>query len=892
MIGSTIGHYTIETKLGEGGMGVVYKATDTKLDRAVALKFLPEHVTPGSADLERFVQEAKAAAALNHPNICTVFGIDEADTKHFIVMEFVDGQMLSEKASSLSMKQAIDIGIQIGEGLAAAHEKGIVHRDIKPENIMIRKDGIVQIMDFGLAKLRGASRLTKEGSTVGTAGYMSPEQVQGQDTDHRSDIFSLGVLLYEMLSGQPPFKGMHETAIAYEIVNVDSPPMSSLKPEIPAELDAIVLDCLDKDPNERSQSAKQIAIDLKRYKRDSSKSRVSRMTAARPAISTQRVASDTVTPGSSTSVPKVLPWSVAGVAIVIAIALAMFSFSSEVDPPLTIQAQILAPEGTNYHSYGVFAGPAVISPDGNMLAFGAMSENGTISIYLRAMDEAQARPIAGTEGGSYPFWSHDSRSIAFISTDGRLKRVDVVGNPPTTIAAAANGLRGAWSKDDVILFSTPKGPLMKVSALGGTSENVTEIDTTANEGSHRWPSFLPDGKHFIYFSRKISYTSDAEGDAIMLGSLDGDPPKLIMQSSSDAVFASGHILFMRGSTLLAQRFDENSLSLAGDPTPIAEGIINDPGFSLGVFSASQNGILTYQTGTGSSGARMVIVDRAGVVQQYVGEVNEHYTPSISPDGKKIVVDIFEPRSRTQNLWMYDMARRQSTRFTSGNSIDLNPVWSPDGDRIAYMAITRQGYSIRIKPLASREPEETIHQSSSFTYPTDWSPDGSVLLITQIGGNANNDILQADMDGGGTVSELLNSKFNEGNGMFSPDGRWIAYESNETGKSEIYVRPYPGPGSAVKVSESEGYLPHWNSNGRELFYVDFENKNRTMSAEIRTTRTSIDIGTVKTLFARTKVMFEYDVFPGSNRFLVNRNIEPAETDPLTIVVNWTEKLKSN
>src|SRR3972149_2389193 len=284
MIGKTISHYKILEKLGEGGMGVVYKAQDTKLDRTVALKFLPEHVSVGSADLERFTQEAKAAAGLNHPNICTIYGIEEADNKNFIVMEFVDGQMLQEKKSSLSMKQSLDIGIQIAEGLAAAHEKGIVHRDIKPENIMIRKDGRVQIMDFGLAKLRGASRLTKEGSTVGTAGYMSPEQVQGQETDHRSDIFSLGVLLYEMLSGQPPFKGVHETAIAYEIVNVDSPPMSSLRAEITPELDSIVLECLQKGPNERPQSAKQFAIDLKRYKRESSRERVSRMTAVRPVI--------------------------------------------------------------------------------------------------------------------------------------------------------------------------------------------------------------------------------------------------------------------------------------------------------------------------------------------------------------------------------------------------------------------------------------------------------------------------------------------------------------------------------------------------------------------------------------------------------------------------------
>src|SRR3989339_2105157 len=306
MIGQTISHYKILEKLGEGGMGVVYKAQDTPLDRLVALKFLPDHVAVGSAELERFVQEAKAAAGLSHPNICTIYGIEEADKKHFIVMEFVDGQTLQEKKSSLSMKQALDIGIQIAEGLAAAHEKGIVHRDIKPENIMIRKDGRVQIMDFGLAKLRGASRLTKEGSTVGTAGYMSPEQVQGQETDHRSDIFSLGVLLYEMLTSQPPFKGMHETAIAYEIINVESPPPSSIKPEIPPDLDVIVLECLEKDPKERAQAAKQIAIDLKRYRRESSKQHVSRIMPARPLSAPNTGAPSASAPVSPVSVRRLV----------------------------------------------------------------------------------------------------------------------------------------------------------------------------------------------------------------------------------------------------------------------------------------------------------------------------------------------------------------------------------------------------------------------------------------------------------------------------------------------------------------------------------------------------------------------------------------------------------
>ncbi|MBI4418458.1 MAG: serine/threonine protein kinase [Ignavibacteriales bacterium] len=369
MIGSNISHYKILDKLGEGGMGVVYKAQDTSLDRLVALKFLPEAISVGPSELERFTQEAKAAAGLNHPNICTIHGIEEAEVpspahepsagkRNFIVMEYVEGQTLEERKASLSMKQALDIGIQIAQGLAAAHEKGIVHRDIKPENIMIRKDGRVQVMDFGLAKLRGASRLTKEGSTVGTAGYMSPEQVQGLETDHRSDIFSLGVLLYEMLTGQPPFKGVHETAISYEIVNVDTLPMSSLKSEIPPELDAIVLDCLEKDPNERTQAAGQVALELKRYRRESSRQRASRITSTRIVPPPrEEVVPSLSTSGWHASLREPFPLTLAIIAVLMT-ALAVFLYvrsGSSESPP--IKAMIISPKGTNFHSYGQFAGP-------------------------------------------------------------------------------------------------------------------------------------------------------------------------------------------------------------------------------------------------------------------------------------------------------------------------------------------------------------------------------------------------------------------------------------------------------------------------------------------------------------------------------------------------------
>ncbi len=435
MIGQTISHYKILEKLGEGGMGVVYKATDTKLDRFVALKFLPPHLAASEQDKARFIQEAKSASALNHPNVCTIHDIQEHDGQLFIVMEFVDGQTLQERKSTLSQKQALDIGIQIADGLAAAHEKGIVHRDIKPENIMIRKDGIVQIMDFGLAKLRGASRLTKEGSTVGTAGYMSPEQVQGLDADHRSDIFSLGVLLFEMLSGQPPFKGVHETAIAYEIVNVDSPPLSSIKPNIPPELDAIVLECLEKDPRERTQSASQISVDLKRYRRESSKQRASRITAARPVMKVQDYEAEQPVERVERTKQSFLPWIVSGAFGAGCIVISFLYFFGSKPEVQSVRAFIQAPGGSSFAQQSGGAsgvGQISISPDGRRIAFIAVDSTGMPRLYVRSLNSLIGLPLPGTENAFYPFWSPKSDFIAFF-VDGKLKKIDASGGPPLSI---------------------------------------------------------------------------------------------------------------------------------------------------------------------------------------------------------------------------------------------------------------------------------------------------------------------------------------------------------------------------------------------------------------------------------------------------------------------------
>ncbi|MEX2117842.1 MAG: hypothetical protein WEB37_13250, partial [Bacteroidota bacterium] len=562
---------------------------------------------------------------------------------------------------------------------------------------------------------------------------------------------------------------------------------------------------------------------------------------------------------------------------------------------------ITSPKGTNFHSYGQWAGPVIVSPDGRMVAFVSATPEGKTALYLRMLSEGTAVALPGTEGAYYPFWSYDSKWIAFFSVPtGKLKKVDVAGNPPITICDAPNQRGGSWGKNDVILLSFPTGPLFSVPASGGTPVQVMQMDTSRKESSQRWSCFLPDGKHFLYFSRTISLGAEAEGDAIMAGSLDGGPGRFVVNSSTNAVYASGYLLYMRGGTLLAQQFDESSLSVTGDAISVAEGVINDAGFSLGVFTASGNGILAYQTGEGIAGARMVVVDRQGRELEYLGEVIEHFTTRISPDGRRIVQSIFEPKSRTQNLWMHDFTRGDITRFTSGIDGAMFPVWSPDGRKVAYARFgsgdetIAESYEIPVQPVAGGSAEEVLIKSETLITPTDWSPDGKAICLgisprfTRVASSTQSDLWIQALDGDKKMRPFVESPYNETDGRFSPDGRWIAYTSDETGKREIYLRPYPGPGTAIKVSTSGGSVPVWRRDGRELFYVN--DSNKTMSAEIRSTGSSVAIGVVQELFARTPIMAEYDVFPDGKRFLINRLIEPSETDPVTIVVNWTEKLR--
>ncbi|HLE31006.1 MAG TPA: protein kinase [Bacteroidota bacterium] len=871
MIGTTISHYKILEKLGEGGMGVGYKAQDTKLDRTVALKFLPEHVSVGSADLERFTQEAKAAAGLNHPNICTIYGIEEADNKNFIVMEFVDGQMLQEKKSSLSMKQALDIGIQIAEGLAAAHEKGIVHRDIKPENIMIRKDGRVQIMDFGLAKLRGASRLTKEGSTVGTAGYMSPEQVQGQETDHRSDVFSLGVLLYEMLTGQPPFKGVHETAITYEIVNVDSPPMSSIKTDISPELDAIVLECLEKDPAERTQSAGQVALVLKRARRESSKSRVSRIRPVEGAL-----------PGASQSEPK---WNViigvAAAAILFGIGMGWLLFRGpEQSHPLVMRFSIpyQSPTSGLEDGFGGFS----LSPDGSQLVFGSQRDG---RLFIREMGDTAARIISGVGDADYSSlaFSPDGQWLLFGSR-GKLMKHSVKGGTPVEICDLNRGyMDGSWTEKGDILFTPEWGSnIMVVSAEGGSiPRQLTTLRTDQGERAHLLPRPIP-GSNAAFFT--IWTGASFEDALIAIVDLSTGDHHVLLRGGSDARYvSSGHIVFVRGSTLMAVPFEVSSLQIRGDPVPVMDGVLADGTGGPASISISNNGTLAYISGEMDFlPTDITIIGLGDKRKRIVSAASNRGAPLFSPDGSKLCVEIYGP---VFHMGVHDLRQNILTQLTF-KADNYRAAWLRDGSRISFSSNEIGRYQISSVAADGRGTIQTLTDQPGNPYPSSWSA-GNILAYGITNKQTGQDIWLYDAKAETKTRPFLQTPATETAPKISPDDRWIAYTSEESGKPEIYVQPFPSGEGKWRLSNGGGQNPCWGPDGRRVY---FEREDEIFVVPIRVEQgESLSPGREELVYTAPGLN-RFDVSPDGRSLVIDQRIIRPGQRELKIVLNWFEELK--
>ena len=893
MIGQTISHYKILEKLGEGGMGVVYKAEDTKLDRLVALKFLPAHLAASEQDKARFVQEAKAASSLNHPNVCTIHDIQEHDGQMFIVMEFVDGQTLRQKLPSITQSKAIDVGIQIAEGLSAAHDKGIVHRDIKPDNIMIRKDGIVQIMDFGLAKLRASgskiTRLTKEGSTVGTAGYMSPEQVQGQDADHRSDIFSLGVMLYEMFAGELPFKGVHETALMYEIVNVDAAPISSIKPDIDPELDRIVLECLQKDPDERYNSVKDIAKDLKRFKRESSKARMSRTF---PAMTSQRSAAaipvqqENPKTKSSTIFSRPAVWIatafIAG-AVITGLFWQPWKAKESTSRP-SMQFTVKLPDSV---AIPIGFTSVDITPDGKFMSF-VVQTGLQAELVLRQSDREVLEPVLGSDVSLsaqtyYSTFSPDGQWVAF-GANTVVKKSSVFGGAAVSVCEAEGAIRGMWwGNDKNIYFGDISKGIHRVSENGGRSEQITALDSAAGEISHRFPELLPDGKSVLY---TIKFNSIATFDeaAIAVYDMKSHSSKILIRGGTFGRYVpTGHLIYAKGSFIYAVPFDLEKLEVTGPPKELFKGGWMNP-FSGDVSLAfSHDGTLLYIPRGIESYAisRIKWIDMQGKMSPLVDTTNSYYSAALSPDGEKIALHVQEAND---DVWLYHTGRKSLTRLTFGDGNNGFPVWSSDGRYVFYASEHGHSPNIYRKPWDGSGKEERLTVSNHTQYPRSVSPDGKFLAFVQDG-----DIWLLSLDGSGKTSPFFESPADEGNPAFSPDGHYLAYETNESGKYEIVIVPFPSRNGKWQISSGGGTNPIWAPSGDKIY---FSEGSTIFAVKIHPGDAFDYSAPEKVLDLPPDGQFLTGISPDGKQFaLITLPFKELSTSEFTLVTDWFRELNN-
>ncbi|MGA7837682.1 MAG: protein kinase [Ignavibacteriaceae bacterium] len=892
MIGETILHYKILEKLGEGGMGEVFKAQDTKLDRFVALKFLPSQLTASEDDKARFIQEAKAASAMNHPNVCTIHDIQEDNGQLFIVMEFVDGVTLRDNKQVLSEKRILEIAAQVADGLGAAHEKGIVHRDIKPENIMLRKDGIAQIMDFGLAKLfasNNASRLTKAGSTVGTMGYMSPEQVQGLDVDHRTDIFSLGVVLYEMLAGESPFKGMHETAIMYEIVNVDAQPIETIKEDINPELDQLILECLEKDKDERFQSAKEFARSLRKLKRSSTGNRTSRMYSVNTQAFKAQTGSQPVSKSSGSITidfgriysSKYLTWSLMGILLVAVLYFALFNKQVN-NTPIISATSIVAPDNIN-----ILGENSKISHNGKFVVFAGTDSTGNLAMMLRPLSSTGTRLLKtlsanGVGAGLLPFWSKDDKYI-FYFYNGKLKKLNVITGTEMDICDVLLGRGGTVNTGgDVIYAPNSTGGLFLVSANGGTPREIIKSDSANPEESLRFPYFLPDGIHFLY-TIQAKFSGASSMDQIMVGSLKSDSRDTIMQASSNSAYSDGYLFFVKQSTLMCQAFDPDNYKLSGDIFTISGNIDFKNAYILASFSVSEAGNLIYQTISGNS-IKLSLVNENGYKKDDVFTKDIRNAALFSPDGSKILYDGFDSDYKNLDIWSYDIKREITTRYTFTSDIVQWPVWSNDGKDIAYVSNRGKNWNIYIKRTDGTGSDSLVYQSVQFAGPADWSGNGRYIAFVEINPITQSDIGIIDLHNNNEVHYFLKSNFNESSPLFSNNGKWIMYASNESGKFQTYVQSLTGNGGRWQVSNNGGYPVSWLSNDRAIIYIW---QNEVFKVNVDASGNNFVLGKPELLFNTTdkNILNVYDVTKDGKTFLVGVPNGNAVNPPLTYIQNW-------
>ena len=864
-------------------MGEVYKAKDTRLDRTVAVKVLPRHLSESLEVRQRFEREAKTISQLSHPHICTLYDVGNQDGVEYLVMEFLEGETLADRLGRgpLPSEQVLRYGIEMADALDKAHRQGIVHRDLKPGNVMVTKSG-VKLLDFGLAKAVApvstkssmsalptiTPNLTQEGTILGTFQYMAPEQLEGKETDGRTDIFAFGAVLYEMATGRKAFEGKSQASLIGAILRDEPPPISIVQPMAPPALDRVVKTCLAKDPEDRWQTARDVLLQLKWIQEGGSQAGVAAPAAARRR-NRERLA-----------------WVAAAAGAAAALALTAVLVSRTPETRRAVQSSILPPEKA---TFAFENGPLAVSPDGRRLAFVARPADGRSALWVQTLTGLSAQPLPGTEGASYPFWSPDGRFLGFFA-GGKLKKIDASGGPPQTICDAQTGRGGTWNREGVILFApTPRDGILQVSSAGGTPSPATRLDETRQEIGHRLPVFLPDGRHFLFLS-----SSGPELRRLMCGSLGGRETRELLRVNSNVSYVEpGYLLFYRERTLFAQRFDAKRIELRGEAFPVGEQIQYFPDRGFGVFSASNDGTLVYQRAAGIA-SQMVWTDRAGKPIETVGPPGLYRCPRLSYDGRRVAVDIEDQTGRS-DIWVYDMSRRVFTRLTFGPADNTYPIWSPD-DRIAFMSNAKSPGDIVVKPSSGSGGEEFLTgsdtpgtRSDAAKFTDHWSRDGRFLAYHTAGVKTGADLWTLSLTDR-KPALFLATPAAEVLHFFSPDGRWIVYQSNESGRFEIYVRPFPQPGGKWQVSTEGGHFPVWSADGKEIFYVGDD--NRLTAVPVRA-ESGFELGTPEPLFEvrlRSVLGRAYDVSADGKRFLLNTALEDVRSASLTLVQNWTADLQ--
>jgi Tol biopolymer transport system component len=892
--GTRLGPYEIVAPLGAGGMGEVYRARDTRLDRTVAIKILPSAMADEAAR-ERFEREARAISSLNHPHICALFDVGHEGDLRFLVMEYLDGETLAGRIERgrLTLAETLRFGAQIAAALASAHRLGIVHRDLKPGNVMLTASG-AKLLDFGLAKAirpsspvveiseaaTGEQPLTASGTLLGTMQYMSPEQLEGRDADARSDIFALGAVLYEMATGRKAFTGRSPASVIAAILHTEPPPIASIAAPpatCPPVLDHLIRRCLAKDPDERWQSATDVEGELK-------------WIADSPAATAPQMA-----PGERRRWPVVT----AAVAVLAAIAMLPFTIAHVREPASRrepLRFFVGAPGVSTLTTSGL-TGDLAISPDGTRLALVGKGPAGVPMLWIRRLDSTDPQPLAGTEGAQLPFWSPDGRSLGFfLATERKLRTIELAGGTVRTIADTT-AFGGSWGADDVILYADrTNARILRARASGGTATRATQPDAQHPTAVDFWPSFLPDGRHFL-FARIIPPVGAIAATAdLFVGVLDSPEVIRLGPAESNAVYASGHLLLARQQTLMAQPFDLDHLRTTGDPKAIASHVNIFQG-SYGMFSASQTGTLAFAAGAQPEVRQLALIDRAGREVKTFDVPGQPSTPSFSPDGRQAAVGALAPRG-SFDVWLIDLARGISSRFTTHPAADWFPVWSPDAARLVFISLRDGHVNLYVKKADGATEEEPLLRDESDKYPTSWSADGRFIAYHASAPTTGFDIWLLPMSGDRRPRPFLQTQYNETQAQVSPDGRSMAYMSNESGANEVYVRSFPDGGSKRRMSERGGEEPRWRRDGRELFFLspgDPESRERRMMALSMSAASGPHPAAAAPLFSikvpgtAQNFAWNYDVTGDGQRFLVLRVVRDAVPAPVTVMLNWIDAL---